>query len=122
MELTVELIKPKAQKFSRELGKAIGVDVKQYTIMVDGKGIGYVCQDNGLPINWLPIANVYPLEALTKLNEAVNAELVRKHGPEAGNRPANTPDDQETVDKALEIAAQMADRENSVEGPDDQNL
>lgn len=122
MELQVELIKPKAQKFNRELNKAIDIDVKQYTIMVDGKGIGYVCQANGLPINWLPIANAYPPEAIAKLNEAVNAELVRRHGPEAGNRPASTPDDQETVDKALEVAAQFADRENSVEGPDENNL
>lgn len=122
MELQVELVKPKAQKFNRVLNKAIDIDVKQYTIMVDGKGIGYVCQANGLPINWLPIANAYPPEAIAKLNEAVNAELVRIHGPDAGNRPSNTPDDQETVDKALEIASQMANRENSVEGPDDQNL
>lgn len=122
MELTVELIKPKSEKFSRELNKAVEVDLKQYTILVDGKGIGYVCQDNGLPINWLPVANAYPLDALKKLSEAVNADLVRRHGAEAGNRPVNLPDDQETVDKAIEIAAQMADRENSVESPDDQNL
>lgn len=122
MELVVELIKPKAERFDRTLNQIIEIDVKQYTIIVNGKGIGYVCQANGLPINWLPMANAYPPEALAKLNEAVNAELVRLHGPEAGNRPANTPDDQETVDKAIEIAAKMADRENSVEGPDDQNL
>lgn len=122
MELVVGLMKPKAERYDRALGQVIEIDVKQYTILVNGKGIGYVCQANGLPINWLPIANAYPPEAIAKLNEAVNAELVRLHGPDAGNRPSNTPDDQETVDKALEIASQMANRENSVEGPDDQNL
>jgi hypothetical protein len=122
MELTVALIKPKAERYSRDLGQVIEIDVKQYTIMVNGKGIGYVCQANGLPINWLPVANAYPPEAIAKLNEAVNAELIRLHGPEAGNRPASTPDDQETVDKALEIAAKFANRESLAESPDDQNL
>lgn len=122
MELKVELIKPKAERYDRALQQVIEIDVKQYTIMVNGKGIGYVCQANGLPINWLPIANAYPPEVIRKLSDAVNAELIRLHGPAAGNRPVGMPDDQETVNKALEIASQMANRENSVEGPDDQNL
>ena len=122
MEVVVELVKPKAERYDRALQQVIEIDVKQYTIMVNGKGIGYVCQANGLPINWLPVANAYQPDVIRKLSDAVNAELIRLHGPEAGNRPVGMPDDQETVDKALEVAAKMADRENSVEGPDDQNL
>jgi len=122
MELTVELIKPKAERYDRALQQVIEVDVKQYTIMVNGRGIGYVCQANGLPINWLPVANAYQPDVIRKLSDAVNAELIRLHGPAAGDRPVGMPDDQETVDKALEIAAKFADRENSVEIPDDQNL
>lgn len=122
MELVVELIKPKAERYSRELGQVVEVDIKQYTILVNKKGLGYVCEANGLPINWLPLANVYQPDVIRKLSEAVNAELIRLHGPAAGNRPVGMPDDQETVDKALEIAAKFADRENSVEGLDDENL
>lgn len=122
MELVVELVKPKAERYDRALQQVIEIDVKQYTILVNGKGIGYVCQANGLPINWLPIANAYQPDVIRKLSDAVNAELIRLHGLEAGNRPVGVPDDQETVDKALEIASQMRDRENSVEGPDEENL
>jgi hypothetical protein len=71
MDLQVELIKPKAQEFNRELNKVVDVDVKQYTIMVDGKGLGYVCQAEGLPINWLPLANVYSQETLSQLEAKV---------------------------------------------------
>lgn len=120
MELQVELIKPKAQKFSRELKQVIDVDVKQYTILVNGKSVGYVCEANGLPINWLPIANAYQPEVLAKLEEAINADLIKRHGEKAGGRPANAPLDQESVEQAIEIAAKMADRENSIDEPSDE--
>jgi hypothetical protein len=122
MDLQVELIKPKAQEFNRELNKVVDVDVKQYTIMVDGKGLGYVCQAEGLPINWLPVANAYSRETLDQLEVKVNAELVKLHGETAGGRSATPPLSQESVDEAIEIAAKMAEQENSVDGPDQDNL
>ena len=120
--MQVELIKPKAQEFNRELGKEIDIDVKQYTIMVDGKGLGYVCQAEGLPINWLPVANAYSRETLDQLEVKVNAELVKLHGETAGGRSATPPLSQESVDEAIEIAAKMAEQENSIDGPDQDNL
>ena len=122
MDLQVELIKPSFKEFNRELGKEVETDLKQYTIMVDGSGIGYVCQENGLPINWLPVANVYSDEVLAKLEEKVNTELVNLHGDKAGGRSANPPLDQASVDEAIKIAGMMEQQENSVDGPDQDNL
>ena len=121
MELQVELRKQIAEEFNRELNKVIKIDVKQYSIIVDGKEIGMVCQANGLPINWLPIANGYQPEVLAELEKVVSAELIKLHGEASGVRPANAPIDQESVDEAIEIAAKMADRESSVEDPQDQS-
>ena len=121
MDLQVELLKPIYTEFNRELGKEVKVDVKQYTIMVDGKGIGYVCEAEGLPINWLPVANACSRETLDNLESEVNAKLIELHGEKAGSRPANAPLDQESVDEAIELAAKMAERDNSVDGPEDQD-
>jgi hypothetical protein len=120
MELNVTLKAQVGEKKHPQLGK-IEVPLNQYSIKVNGKQIGLVCKAPGSPINFLPIANNFPLEVREKIAELVKAELVKLNGDTA-NRNVFQPPSQESVDEASALIAKMAKQESGDDEDDDSNL
>lgn len=124
MKLDVELREIVGQKIVMIGGKKTEVDVKfdQFSIMVNGSEIGLVCKAPGSPVNFLPIANNYPLDARNEIAELVKAELAKRESGDVVPRPVFQPPSQESVDAASAAMAKMEAAENGDAEPDESNL
>ncbi len=110
MELNIELKPMVGEKRHRQLG-VIEVSLDQFSIKVNKKQIGLVCKKPGSPINFLPIANNYPLDVREKIAEAVKAELAKLDGG-VSERNVFQPPSQESVDEASAMLARIEAKEN----------
>jgi hypothetical protein len=121
-ELKVELrdhVGQKSVKFGDEQIE-VDIDFAQSSIMVNGKEIGLVCKKPGSPINFLPIANVFPPEARKKIAEAVKSELEKADG--GSDRKVFDPPSEEAVAAANAAIAKQAAAENGDTPADETNL
>jgi len=119
-ELEIELKPQIAQQFVRELGKEIDIEVGQYSVVVNGREVAYVCYADGSPINFLPAANHWPANVLKQIADAARSELTRLHGE--SERKSFDPPSQEVVEEAEKLAGDIDDRNTTANAADENNL